>query len=45
MSLPQARAQIRERRVQSTLLSASQTAFLKAFARQIDAHGTSPPKV
>ncbi|MFP4438518.1 MAG: dual specificity protein phosphatase family protein [Chloroflexaceae bacterium] len=45
MSLPQARATIRERRVQCILLSAGQTAFLKAFARQIDVHGTSPPKV
>jgi atypical dual specificity phosphatase len=44
MSLPQARAQIRERRVQSTLLSASQTAFLKAFARQIDSQVHLPQK-
>jgi len=45
MSLSQARAKIRDRRVQSILLSAGQTAFLKALARQIDSHGRSPPKV
>jgi hypothetical protein len=44
-SLPLARAKIQERRVQCILLSASQTAFLEAFAQQINIHGTSSPKV